>query len=108
MLNEFMALLFSGNNCRLGVAVRVLAVPLGGTLEDESKLIARLIIIKRVSPAPVTVSFLNISKIQLAFLLIGIFNIGLVKLSVSFLYYRIFNKPMYRGIIATWIVLLII
>lgn len=41
-------------------------------------------------------------------MLLGFFATGLIKLSVTFLYYRIFNKPLFRRIFIIWSILLIL
>ena len=41
-------------------------------------------------------------------MLLGVFATGLIKLSFTFLYYRIFNKPLFRRVFIIWIILLIL
>ncbi|KAI9666005.1 MAG: hypothetical protein M1821_003940 [Bathelium mastoideum] len=75
-----------------GAAVKALGVPLDATIEDPKAVNGRL----------------NKAKhIELALLLLGIFTLGLVKLSVSFLYYRIFEKPIFRRVMIIWIAIII-
>ncbi|KAF2661018.1 hypothetical protein K491DRAFT_674322 [Lophiostoma macrostomum CBS 122681] len=48
-----------------------------------------------------------IQHMEYAFVLIGVFSIGLVKLSVSLLYWHLFSKVKFRRFLAVWIILLI-
>jgi hypothetical protein len=44
---------------------------------------------------------------EYAFVLIGVFSIGLVKLSVSLLYWHLFSKVKFRRFLSVWIALII-
>ncbi|KAM0308221.1 hypothetical protein ACHAO8_010203 [Botrytis cinerea] len=75
-----------------GISQHALAYPLGGTLDDAKAITGRL----------------NKAKhIELSFLLLGIFTLGLIKMSVTFLYWRIFSSnPVFRAVLITWLVII--
>ncbi|RYP39192.1 hypothetical protein DL767_002300 [Monosporascus sp. MG133] len=64
-----------------GVAVKAIGHPLGATIEDPR-------------------------SIELAYLLIGIATLGLIKLSVCFLYWQLFAKIMFRRFLIVWMVII--
>ncbi|KAF2193131.1 hypothetical protein K469DRAFT_693184 [Zopfia rhizophila CBS 207.26] len=75
-----------------GVAVKALGHPLNATIEDPRAVNGRL----------------NKAKhLELAYLLIGVFTLGLIKLSVCFLYWHLFAKVVFRRFLMVWIIVII-
>lgn len=76
-----------------GVAHRAIGYPLGGTIEDPHAVTGRL----------------NIAKhLELSYLLIGIVALGLIKLSITFLYWHLFARVMFRRFLIVWMVIIVI
>ncbi|KAI8962345.1 hypothetical protein F5Y11DRAFT_323189 [Daldinia sp. FL1419] len=75
-----------------GVKVEALGYPLGSTIEDPMAVTGRL----------------NKSKhIELSYLILGVATLGLVKLSVCFLYWHLFAKVMFRRFLIVWMAIII-
>ncbi|KAI1823225.1 hypothetical protein F4861DRAFT_540218 [Xylaria intraflava] len=74
------------------IATGALGTPIGGSLED-----------------PATVSDrLNRSKyVEFSFLLLGVVGLGLLKLSVCFLYWEIFGQVRFRRVLIVWMVVIV-
>ncbi|KAK0737602.1 hypothetical protein B0T21DRAFT_168395 [Apiosordaria backusii] len=74
-----------------GVSQKAMGYPLGGTIDD---------------PAAVNDRLNKAKYSELAYLLIGIVALGLVKLSVCFLYWHLFSTVMFRRFLIFWMVVL--
>ncbi|KAF2475184.1 uncharacterized protein BDR25DRAFT_331759 [Lindgomyces ingoldianus] len=75
-----------------GVAVNAFAVPLNTTSHLSQGLNERL---------------KNVQHMEYAFVLTGVFSIGLVKLSVCLLYWHLFAKVKIRRFLAVWIAIIV-
>ncbi|KAF2709231.1 hypothetical protein K504DRAFT_406182 [Pleomassaria siparia CBS 279.74] len=76
-----------------GVAVNAFAVPLNTTSHVSQGKSERLA---------------TVTHMEYAFVLVGILAIGLIKLSVSLLYWHIFSKVKFRRFLTVWIVFLVL
>ncbi|KAI1630546.1 hypothetical protein F4809DRAFT_636478 [Biscogniauxia mediterranea] len=76
-----------------GVKVESLGYSLGGTIED---------------PRAVTGRLNKAKHIELAFLLLGVANLGFIKLSVCFLYWHLFAEVMLRRFLIFWMVIIVV
>ncbi|KAK4189740.1 hypothetical protein QBC35DRAFT_492248 [Podospora australis] len=76
-----------------GVAEKAMGYPLGGTIED---------------PYAVTGRLNRAKHLELGYLLIGILSLGLIKLSITFLYWHLFAKVIFRRFLIVWMVLIVI
>ncbi|KAI4861914.1 hypothetical protein F4820DRAFT_431981 [Hypoxylon rubiginosum] len=74
-----------------GVKVEALAYPLGSTIED---------------PRAVTGRLNKAKHIELSYLLLGIAAVGLIKLSVTFLYWHLFAQVKFRRLLIVWMVVI--
>ncbi|KAK0672899.1 hypothetical protein QBC41DRAFT_7723 [Cercophora samala] len=76
-----------------GISQRAVGYPLGGTIEDPTAVNDRL----------------NKAKhMELSCLLIGIVALGLIKLSITFLYWHLFATVMFRRFLICWMVVLVL
>lgn len=87
-----------------------LGYSLNGTIEDARAVTGRLNKTKHVRspylPAP-RVIVTDEKQIELSFLLLGVLALGLIKLSVTFLYWHLFAMVRFRRFLIVWIVILI-
>ncbi|KAL0466392.1 hypothetical protein QR685DRAFT_111036 [Neurospora intermedia] len=76
-----------------GVKEQALGYPLGASIEDPKAVNGRL----------------NKAKhIELSFLLLGIATLGLIKLSVCFLFWHLFARVVFRRFLMVWIAVIIV
>ncbi|KAI0448615.1 hypothetical protein F5B21DRAFT_496988 [Xylaria acuta] len=75
------------------IATQALAYPIGGSIED---------------PAAVSDRLNRTKYVEFNFLLLGIIGIGLLKLSVCFLYWELFAKIIFRRFIIVWMVVIVL
>jgi hypothetical protein len=92
-----------------GISIKAYAYPLGGTSEDPKAVTGRPNKTKHVSSlAPAENAKLTSDiKLELSFLLHGVLALGLVKLSVCFLYWQIFAKVVFRRFLIVWMVVIV-
>jgi len=74
-----------------GVKEEALGYPIGGTIED---------------PRVVTGRLNKAKHIELSYLLLGITALGLIKLSICFLYWDIFAKFKFRRFLVIWMIII--
>ncbi|KAK4143923.1 uncharacterized protein C8A04DRAFT_28265 [Dichotomopilus funicola] len=76
-----------------GIAKQAFGYPLGATIQDPYAVTGRL----------------NLAKhLELAYLLVGIVALGLIKLSICFFYWHLFARVMFRRFLMVWIIVIII
>ncbi|KAK4201297.1 hypothetical protein QBC40DRAFT_278555 [Triangularia verruculosa] len=76
-----------------GVSQKAMGYPLGGTIDD---------------PAAVNERLNRAKHSELSYLLIGVVALGLIKLSVCFLYWHLFSTVMFRRFLIFWMVALVL
>lgn len=91
--------------------MHALGYPLSATIEDPKAVDGRLNKAKHVSDQNIAMdrsaSRLIFGQIELSYLLLGIFTLGLIKISVCLFYWHIFDRPIFRRLLMVWIAVIL-